>query len=95
MLASETRNVGPGSDRYCRSPAKFFQNWIGFLLDGIRNNFAEHRRKFKPMSAVTSGNHESLTFRIRRDQKISIMGIAIHAQPGMNDWSLGKLGECP
>src|SRR5438876_4065218 len=95
MLASETRNVGSGSDRYCRSPAKFFQNRIGFLLDGIRNNFAEHRRKLESMSAITGGDHQSFTFRIGRDPKISIVGIAVHAHAGINNWSLREFGQGP
>src|ERR1700730_10201615 len=95
MLASETRNVCPGSHRYCRSPSKFFQNRIGFLLDGIGNNLAEHRCKFKSMSTITCGDHESFTLRIGRDPKISVVGIAIHAQAGINKWRLGQLGGWP
>src|SRR6267143_3133553 len=95
MLTPETRDVCSGSHRYCRSPAKFFQNRIGFLLDGIRNNFTKHRRKFKSMSAITGGDHESFTFRIGRDAKISIVGIAIHAHARISNWSLGEGGERP
>ncbi len=95
MLASETRNICSGSYRHCRSPAKFFQNRIGFLLDGIRNNFAKHRRKFKSMSTITGGDHKSFTFRIARDPKISIVGIAVHAHAGINNWSLGEVAQGP
>ena len=95
MVAAKTRDVHAGSRGYRWSPTKFFQKWIRFLLYGIRDDFAEHWRKFKSVSAITCSDHETFAFRIGRDPKISIMRFAIHAYAGVNNWSVGQHGKCP
>jgi len=95
MVPDETRSVGTGAHGYFWSPTKFFQYWIGFSLDGIGNNFAQHRGKLKSMSAITCSDDETFAFRIGRDPEISIMRFAIHAHAGINNWSIGQRGKCP
>ena len=93
VVASEARYVSPGSRRDFWSPAKFFQYRIGFSLDGIGNNFAQHRGKLESMSAITCSDHETFAFRIGRDPEISIMRFAIHAHAGINNWSIDQRGK--
>jgi hypothetical protein len=57
MVPEETRSVGAGAQGYFWSPPKFFQDRIGFPLDGIGDNFPEHRRKLKSVSAIACGNY--------------------------------------
>ena len=95
MVSLETRSVGAGAHRYFWSPTKFFKYRIGFYLDGIGNNFAQYWSKFKSVSAITRGDHKTFAFRIGRDPKISIVGIAIHAHARIYNWGMGERRECP
>ena len=57
MVLAETGDVYAGAHRYFWPPTKFFQDRVGFPVDRVSDNFTQHWRKFKSMSAVTGGNH--------------------------------------
>src|ERR1700682_5735436 len=60
-----------------RPPAKLGQYGIGAPVYGIRDPLAQQGREFEAMAAVASGQHQSLSLRIRRNPEMPIPGVAI------------------
>ena len=91
----EARGFFGKARTHFRSPAKFFQERIRFALHHVRGDFAKQWREFESVTTIAGCNNQSLSLRIGRDPKISVISIAVQTNPCVNDRCINQSRNCP